>query len=50
MSEPDVRARPGAAHRIKFFDAMLGNLRKHHDVQISSRQRIHGYFAAQVQP
>jgi len=40
----------GAAHRIKYFDAMLGFLRKHKDVLFWNGQQIHDWYAAQVKP
>lgn len=38
----------GAAHRIKYFDAMLGYLRKHKDVVFWNGQEIYEWFRGQV--
>jgi allantoinase len=40
----------GAAHRIKYFDAMLAYLRKRKDVLFWNGGQIHDWFAAQVAP
>ena len=40
----------GAAHRVKYFDAMLAYLRKNKDVLFWNGARIHDWFAAQVKP
>ena len=40
----------GAAHRIKYFDAMLAYLRKHKDVLFWNGQQIYEWFSAQVKP
>jgi peptidoglycan/xylan/chitin deacetylase (PgdA/CDA1 family) len=40
----------GAAHRIRYFDAMLAFLRKHKDVLVWNGQQIHDWFTAQVKP
>ena len=40
----------GAAHRVKYFDAMLAFLRKHKDVLFWNGQQIHDWFTAQVKP
>lgn len=40
----------GAAHRIKYFDAMLRHLRKHKDVVFWNGQQIYDWFKDQVKP
>ncbi len=40
----------GAAHRIKYFDAMLRYLRKRRDVVFWNGQRIYEWFKDQVKP
>ena len=40
----------GAAHRIKYFDAMLAYLRKHKDVLVWNGGQIRDWYAQQVAP
>jgi len=40
----------GAAHRIKYFDAMLSYLRKRKDVLFWNGQQIYYWFSSQVKP
>ena len=40
----------GAAHRIKYFDAMLRDLRKRKDVVFWNGQQIHDWFRDRVKP
>lgn len=40
----------GAAHRIKYFDAMLRHLRRHKDVVFWNGRQIHDWFRDQVKP
>lgn len=40
----------GAAHRIKYFDAMLAYLRKHKNVVFWNGQQIYEWFSRQVRP
>jgi peptidoglycan/xylan/chitin deacetylase (PgdA/CDA1 family) len=40
----------GAAHRIKYFDAMLAYMRKHKDVVFWTGDQIYDWYSGQVKP